>query len=536
MMALASAFQVAYGFEFDTGNPDVSVRWDNTLKYSNAFRVKSQSDALLSGPNYDDGDRNFKPGLISNRVDLLSELDITAGNFGARVSGAAWYDDVYNRTNDNNSPSTVNQISRPYNQFASATRDLHGRDGEILDAFVFGKASIGDSLGTFRFGQHAMLWGESLFFGANGIAGGQAPIDIVKALSVPNTQFKELIRPTNQISGQLQINPDLSLGAYYQFHWEASRIPGTGSYFSTNDIVGVGSERLIYFGPFAGMKGQDIDAKNSGQGGLQLRFRANETDYGLYAIRYNDKTPQVYFRGLVVGTPPGVSLPAQYFNVYPEGIQAFGASFSRTFDSVNVASEISVRHNMPLASDPQLDLFGIVPAAFGGPVAPGNNNSNPLYAVGRTAHAQVSWIASLDPNFISRESNFLGEVAWNRTTSVTQNRSALNPIADRDAWAVRMSFEPQYRQVVSGLDLSVPIGVGFGIGNSSAVGSAFPGNRVGDLSIGVSGTYLQVWKFGLSYSHFFGREGLFADANNHVTFAQSLKDRDFISFNLSRTF
>lgn len=527
---------IAHSFELETGNPDLKVRWDNTLKYSAAGRLREPSALLISAANEDDGDRNFKKGLISNRIDLLTELDATFGNFGARVSAAAWYDDVYNRSNDNNSPGTVNHVSRPFNEFTEATQKLHGRKGELLDAFVVGKAALGEGSVTVRAGRHALLWGESLFLGANGIAGGQAPIDIVKAQSVPNTQFKELIRPTEQVSGQWQISPDVSVGAYYQWRWEKHRFPAVGSYFSTNDTFGAGAERLRFFGPFAATKGADIKAKDSGQGGLQARFRVGETDYGVYAIRYHDKSPQLYFRNLLAGTPPGVSLPAQFFYAYPENIKAFGASFSRTFDAVNLAGEVSFRRNMPLASNSQLDLFGIVPAAFGGPTRAADNDDDPLYAVGKTAHAQVSWLATLGPNFLAREASFLGEIAWNRTTSVTRNRGSLNPNADRDAWNMRLVFEPQYRQVLPGVDLSVPLGLGYGKGNSSALGGAFLGDDVGDVSIGVSGIYQQEWRFGLNYTHFFGPEGLFLDSANQVSFKQSLKDRDFVSLSVSHTF
>lgn len=533
-LAYTLAVPVAQAFQIDTGNPDLAVRWDNAVKYSAAWRLKNPSATLVSAANQDDGDRNFRKGLISNRADLLSELDVAFSNFGVRVSGAAWYDGVYNGTNDNDFPGTVNHSSRPFNEFTEATQKLHGRKGELLDAFLFGKANIGQSKLTFRVGRHALLWGESLFFGTNGIAAGQAPIDIIKAQSVPNTQFKELIRPTEQVSGQLQINPDISVGAYYQWRWEKHRLPAVGSYFSTGDTLDAGAERLLFFGPFAAAKASDIEAKDSGQGGVQARFRLGDTDYGIYAIRYHDKSPQLYLRNMLVGAP--VSLPAQFLWVYPENIKAFGASFSRTVGEVNLAGEVSVRHNAPLASNGQLDLFGIVPAAFGGPAAPADNDNNPLYAVGKTAHAQLSWIATLPPNGLARESSVMGEIAWNRTTSVTKNRIALNPNADRDAWNIRMIYEPQYRQVLPALDISVPIGVGYGIGNSTAVGNAFLGHKVGDVSVGLSGAYLQVWRFGLNYTHFFGPEGLFVDAANHASYKQSLKDRDFISVSVSRTF
>ena len=53
-------------------------------------------------------------------------------------------------------------------------------------------------------------------------------MDIVKLLTVPNSQFKEVIRPVNQLSGQVQISPTVSIGAYVQFEWERNRIPRLG--------------------------------------------------------------------------------------------------------------------------------------------------------------------------------------------------------------------------------------------------------------------------------------------------------------------
>ncbi len=185
---VALAASQAQAFEFDTGNPDLRVRWDNTLKYSAAWRTQDASSKLTEGQtalNLDDGDRNFDKGLISNRLDLLSELDITYDNVGARVSGAAWYDDVYNQGTDNNDPGRANSYSVDYDAFTDDTRKLHGRKGELLDAFIFGKTEIGDMPLSGRLGQYAMQWGESLFFGMNGIAGGMAPVDVVKGCRYP---------------------------------------------------------------------------------------------------------------------------------------------------------------------------------------------------------------------------------------------------------------------------------------------------------------------------------------------------------------
>jgi hypothetical protein len=65
----------ANAFEIETGNEDLSIHLDNTLRYTLAQRLKDRSDQIVNSVNNDDGDRNFGPGLVSSRFDLLSEFD-----------------------------------------------------------------------------------------------------------------------------------------------------------------------------------------------------------------------------------------------------------------------------------------------------------------------------------------------------------------------------------------------------------------------------------------------------------------------------
>ena len=144
MMFAASAS--AHATQFETADPDLKIRWDNTLKYSTAFRVKAASQNLANAQNFagfaqDDGNRNFSRGLISNRIDLLSEFDASYKSFGVRLSGAAWYDDVYNRSNDfplaATSPFSPQDPTVAHDHFPKKTRELMGRNAELLDAFVY---------------------------------------------------------------------------------------------------------------------------------------------------------------------------------------------------------------------------------------------------------------------------------------------------------------------------------------------------------------------------------------------------------------
>ena len=537
-LAAGAALQVQ-AFEIDTGKPELKLRWDNTVKYSLMSRLDERSPGLsrtvfgptgVVGPNngnQDDGNNNFGRSTVSNRLDLLSELDASVGGLGARVSAAAWYDRVYNRDTDNQSTSANHT---PRSEFPAETRKLMGRKAELLDAFVWGRFQLGDMPATVRLGRHTLLWGESLFFGANGIAGGMAPLDLIKLQSVPNATFKEVARPTGKLSGQLQLTPDLTLGAYIGYEWQKTRLMPVGAYLSGSDTLGPGAER-INAGPTGVFLHQDdLGARDSGQGGVQLRWRveAIDADLGFYAIRYHATGPSNIWNTLK-GFPPALTA-ASFRWAYHEGIRAYGMSFAKAVGEWGLAGEASYRQNTPLSSAGQT----VIPAIGVGVAY--DNRDNPGYAVGDTAHLQLSWIASLGPNVLAQESSFVGEVAWNQRVKVTKNEAMLNPNADKSATALRFIFSPSYRQVLPGLDLSPSVGMGYGWGKSSAVGPAFGVDKGGDLSLGLGAVYLGNWNANLNLVRFLGPEGPTLDNANNAQFKQSLKDRNFVSLSLRTTF
>ena len=76
----------AGAFQIPTGNDDLVWRWENTFRYNLGYRVTDQADALLRNANMDDGDRNFDKGIVSNRLDILSEMDLVyKGLYSVRV-------------------------------------------------------------------------------------------------------------------------------------------------------------------------------------------------------------------------------------------------------------------------------------------------------------------------------------------------------------------------------------------------------------------------------------------------------------------
>lgn len=568
--AVALALPAAHAFDLDTPNSDFKIRLDLTPKYSTANRLKDPSPELTRFDvtvdpgtiNEDDGDHNFQKGQISNRWDLLAELDVTGKNFGGRISATTWYDSVYLRKNRyqgtpvnvgnmvvGNYPLANNVVAtQAPNDFLAATRAQHGQGSEILDAFVYLKGDINNMKGTLRVGKHTLQWGESLFFGQNGIANAQGPVDVAKIVSVPGWQFKEVLLPVEQVSGSLQVAEGLSLGAYYQLKWRPSKIPGVGSYFSNQDYVGTG---VVNFGNdtrgnpilLAYDANKNFKPKDSGQGGVQLRWSptGSEYEFGLYAAQYHDKTPAVPVFDFVNGN---VHL------AYASNIRTVGASVTSSVGQLNWAVEGSLRSNAPLTSDPA--VLGL------GPILNcDTSDKQPCYAVGDTAHLQVSGIYVLQPNALWRGGAVVGELAYNRTLKVTKDIFAigpggtsvglggLDPNTTKDAWAFRMLFEPQYFQVLPGLDLSIPIGVGYNFGGRSSAIFNFAGgaSNSGDFSIGIKGKYQGVWNLALTYSDFFGPAKTFTEtlvtgtgSPRQLTFGQSLKDRANLSFTVSRTF
>lgn len=522
----------ALALQIDSGNPDLRMSWDNTIKYSAAWRVSKADSSVADNSigvqaNTNDGDLNFDRGLISNRFDLLSEFDLRyKRNYGLRLSGAAWYDDVYNQGNDNPGAlggALVNStsVSRP-DKFTEDTRDLHGRKAELLDAFIYGRYDVSDMALNLRAGRFTQLYGESLFFGNNAIAGAQSSLDLIKALSVPNSQFKEILRPIGQLTAQLQINQNVSLGAYYQLEWRKSRLPAAGSYFSFADFIDEGGESIILGPGVSVFRTGDIEASDSGQGGLQLKIKSGNFEYGVYAAQYHDKMPQFYLY-------PDTGL---YEQVFAENIRTLGLSVSTLIGETNVAAEMSYRHDMPLVASGNTV---ILPQSMG---ADGDDRA--AFPKGNTAHFNLSAISLFNESRFWDGATFIGEFAFNRRLSVSDNRDQLDRLATRDAGAIQFVFTPEYFQVRPGLDLQVPIGMGYGLfGRSSVNGVLFPSENGGNVSVGLKAEYMKKVQASLNFTHFYGSSGSvikYDTAVPELSYKNFHGDRDFVSFSIQRTF
>ena len=145
------------------GGEPVKLEWNTKFAYSPIFRVAKQSQELIStaydaeAMNLDDGDRNFHRGLVSNRVDVFSELDVNFGqDWGIRASTEAWFDSIYNQRTADNSPSTYNALSSDYQHFPAGTKDFQYLSAYLLDAFASGNVRLGGTTLSLRGGQFAL--------------------------------------------------------------------------------------------------------------------------------------------------------------------------------------------------------------------------------------------------------------------------------------------------------------------------------------------------------------------------------------------
>jgi hypothetical protein len=495
-------------------NGGTVVRWDNTLRYSMAFRLMPRDPAIIADPNHDDGDRNFAPGLISNRIDLVSVLDIGHGDYGFHASGDGWYDSVYFAHTANDSPATYNPFSVPNTQFPRAVRNLHGRYASLEDAFAYGSFDIDGMPLSLRVGRQNVLWGESLFFAENAIAAAQAPLDAIRDVSAPGSYSKEVFLPVTQIALSLQPRPDFSINVYYQLEWRKSRQSGVGSYFSYYDAFDAGGERLILAPGEYLYRIKDKHPPSGGQFGVALRTTVDDVDLGFYAIRFHAKEPQIWlWPGLDAYSSIGKEGEYQLF--YPSGIELYGVSFSTYVGDSSLAGEFSARRHMPLVSlSPVTQYWTPEPVypKFGG------------YAAGDTLHGQVSSIADFGPAQLWDSAELSAEVAANYRLSITANEHAFDTSRDRFALSFRALFEPRYFQVLPNLDISVPLGIGYNaIGRSSIEDTQYFGS--GDVEFGVAGTYRSEWRASLTLTSYFGSAK-----------RQPISDRDFLLISIERTF
>ncbi|HXZ51113.1 MAG TPA: DUF1302 domain-containing protein [Burkholderiales bacterium] len=536
----------ASAFELKTDNPDVSMRWDNTVRYNLGARAQGRDNKIGNYAVSDEGDYSFNNGdVVTNRLDLLSEFDfVYKKQMGFRVSGAGWYDAAYGgQSQSNPNPPLVNIPSYVNHQYSGYTKRYYeGPSGELLDAFAFGNFDAGNVPTSVKVGRHSLYWGESLFLGGNlhGIAYSQNPLDLQKGFATPGSEAKELFRPLNQISGSAQLTDTLSVAGQYFLQWEPFRYPEGGTYLGPVDFAFNGPDRQ-FLSPALGFaqRGDPLEPKQSGEWGLATRWSPEWLDgtLGFYYRNFADKLPQTF----LTQVGPNRSI---YQLIYKDNIDLWGISLAKNIAGISVGAELSYRHNTPLTSQ----VLGNAAAA--GPIAEGTTPG----PVGDTYHGLVNAIGILPKTGIFDTASWAAELTWSQWAKVTSGANLFQAVgyggctfagrpgdkwdgcATKNYFGLALSFSPTWFQVYPGVDLSAPITYSTGLSGNAA--TVFGGNEDnGTYTVGVGADVYQKYRFDLKYIDWFGRyrsNGTAVTTQNGFT--TLLKDRGFVSLTFKTTF
>jgi hypothetical protein len=535
--------------EIDTGNPDLSVRWDNTVRANLATRVEARDPKIGNSAIADEGTYSFDKGdMVAQRLDLLSEFDLVyRKRFGARVSATAWYDGAYSGRSRSNPNAPLSAIpSYVGNQYSPLVKRLYrGGSGEILDAFVFGGVDLGDVPVRAKLGRHTVYWGESLLLGGHmhSVSYAQVPLDLQKGFATPGAEAKELFRPLNQLSLQAQVTPDLSLAAQALFEWEPARYPEGGTYLGPVDFAFNGPDRQFISQALGfAARGDAVEPRQRGEWGLSARWSPLWLDgtLGLYYRNFADKLPQTF---ITQAPPLG---PTRYNLVYADNIEMFGVSLAKNIGGVSLGAELSQRRNTPLASQ----VLGVVV----GLPSPGDTKG----PRGDTWHAVVNLLGTVAKTPVFDAASWAAEITYARWSRVRSGENLFNAVGyapclangtsrtrDWDKWdgcatkdyvGVGVAFTPTWFQVFPGVDLSAPMS--YAVGLSGNAPTVFGGNEgLGNYAVGVSADVHQKYRFDLKYIDYVGR---YRDNGTAVTtqngFTTFLKDRGFVSLTFRTTF
>jgi hypothetical protein len=294
----AAVAHAAHAFQFKLG--EIEGSFDTSLSVGASSRLSdpertfygTSAGGLQNSVNADDGNLNYEKGIFSLAARGTSELLLKQGRYQAFFRATYFYD------HENKSGT------RARSPLTSAAMDKVGSDFELLDAFVVGRFTVADKPFDLRLGSQVLSWGESTFIqnGINVIN----PIEVAR-IRVPGAELKDALKPVPMVSASLGISENVTLEAFYQVGWQETEIDPPGTYFSTNDFVGAGGQR-VYLGfgalpdtsPLGAVpRTADVKARDSGQWGVAARILLpglNDSEIGFFAVNYHSRLPLISAR------------------------------------------------------------------------------------------------------------------------------------------------------------------------------------------------------------------------------------------------
>lgn len=540
LLALVTNTANAFDFDIPMGDESIEIEWTNTVKYGAQYRLQNpskegttpkqpsqmlivtdqdeyfrqgaQASRILNG---NDGNLNSK-GLVSNRLSLLSELNIGYKNFGLFARMRGWYDAAYQGKPEAWSP-LLGFNGRTLNRYPAETRDYLGAHHELLDLYASARFDIFGRPASIRVGRQVIGWGESLAF-SNSIMSAINPVDAV-AGTAAGIDLKEITLPTEAIYFQMALTEGLTLQTYMQWKHRPINMVPAGSFWSQQDFLGRGGQQFI-IGGVGALQRNDIDANDMGQWGVAIKWLIDGgTEFGFYGLNYHDKAAS-FASNVQNGT---------YDVDYKENIALYGFSFSTAIGTANLSGELSYRRNAPIILDSSCvpGVPGQSPYTPCFDHAPGETTTASVY------QAQVSFVHILGNVVIADQLTTTGELmGWAYSDVDKADLSDAETVSNTNTpqgLGSLLRAELAYYSVAPSMNILIPMTWQYGISGTNLRSNSQEGVSI--FSLGVTFDFDFDFKTGIVYTQYDGESDDQFDKNYYM-----LNDRDNVSFNMSYSF
>lgn len=301
-VGLAALTAPAQAFQFSSG--ELRGSFDSTFSIGALYRLQDPNAAyygttnafnglsgLQNSVNTDDGNLNYKKGIVSELFKGSHDLELRYRNFAGFARGYYFKDLKADKT--------------ARNPLSDQAKDRVASGAELLDAYLIAKFTAADSVPVdLRFGRQVLSLGESTFI-PNGI-NVVNPVELSK-LRVPGAELKEAFLPVNMLKASIGLTKDLTIEPFWLLEFRRNELEPAGTYFSTNDFASRGGRNVFLgFGSLAdnGTLGgiprdRDREGNNYTQYGVSARYQAqalNDSELGFYFAKYHSRSPLISSR------------------------------------------------------------------------------------------------------------------------------------------------------------------------------------------------------------------------------------------------
>lgn len=270
MLGLTAATLAATSSQVTAANfqvGDFDITFDSTFSYGQSMRVEDRDFQYIGKSNhprftwtgynastgntiYSSADVWSQPGAYSNNGDagnlnfdsgdtfsqLLKgthELSINKDNFGF-FTRFMYFNDFAMKDGNfaYSNPVSGSKVDPCADE---DTKKQVCSDLRLLDAYIWADFDLNDGNNplSISLGRQVVNWGESTLI-SHGINVNPVDIDRLKA---PGSEVKEAFIPVGMLWASLGITDNVTIEGFYQYEWHETRLPATGSYFSTNDFA-----------------------------------------------------------------------------------------------------------------------------------------------------------------------------------------------------------------------------------------------------------------------------------------------------------